>query len=155
MQPSLRAATLLMIAVWVAVPAGQQPAFEAASIKPNTFRSALVRLSTSPGRLSATNVTLRMVMRLAYNLPDFRTVNSPPWMDTDRFDIEASAGNGTAVFDEIRAMTRTLLADRFKLKTHDETRDLPIYVLALARRDGRLGDAMRQATEECKPLIVP
>src|SRR4029077_4608290 len=87
-----------------------RPVFEAASVKPNTSGSGLVRLSIPPGRLSGVNVTLRMVLRNAYNLPDFRMSGGPSWMDTDRFDIEATAG-AAATLDQIHAMTKALLED--------------------------------------------
>lgn len=128
-----------------------RPVFEAASIKPNTSGSGLVRLSIPPGRLSGVNVTLRMILRNAYNLPDFRMSGGPNWIDTDRFDVEATAG-GPATLDQIHAMTKALLEDRFKLKSHTETRELPIYVLMLARGDGRLGDKIHQSGAECLPM---
>ncbi|HXE84715.1 MAG TPA: TIGR03435 family protein, partial [Gemmatimonadales bacterium] len=74
--------------------------------------------------------------------------------DADRFDIEGAAGR-TADFEEIRAMTRTVLEDRFKLRSHVEQREQPILVLTVARRDGRLGDDMAPAGGECKPITPP
>jgi len=73
-------------------------------------------------------------------------IGGPSWIDSDRFDVEATAG-ASVPFDELRAMERTLLGDRFHLKTHTETRELPVYVLSLARRDGKLGDHTRQAVK--------
>jgi uncharacterized protein (TIGR03435 family) len=145
-----------MIALTAVRPAAQspRPAFEAASVKANTSGSGLVRMSMLPGRLSAVNVTLRMLVRNAYGLPDFRISGGPNWMDADRFDVEGKAV-GTPTFDQIRAMTQTLLQDRFALRTHNETRELPIYVLMLARRDGKLGDQLKRSGAECLPMIPP
>lgn len=128
-----------------------RPAFEAASVKVNKSGTGLVRLSTFPGRLTAVNVTLRMLVRYAYNIQDFQMSGGPAWIDADRFDVEATAGS-TQGFDGIRLMTRTLLGDRFKLVAHTESRELPIYVLAIARRDGRLGDQINPAGPDCKPM---
>jgi uncharacterized protein (TIGR03435 family) len=135
--------------------AGAQPprlVFDAASVKPNTSGSGLVRLSIPPGRLSGVNVTLRMLLRSAYGLPDFRMSGGPGWMDADRFDVEATAG-GSATLDQIHAMTKSLLEDRFKLKSHIDTREQPIYVLVPARRDGKLGDKIHQSGDECLPMM--
>jgi len=140
-----------------AVAAAQQaprPAFEAASVKSNTSVGGFIRVMTPPGRFSVVNAPLRMVLRNAFALPDYRMSGGPGWIDTDRWDIEATAG-GAATFDEIRAMTRTLLEDRFKLKTHTETRQLPIYVLSVARRDGKLGDQIKPSGAECLPITPP
>jgi uncharacterized protein (TIGR03435 family) len=71
----------------------------------------------------------------------------PAWMDSDRWDIAAKAGSPTAA---MLPMIRTLLADRFKLVTHHETRELPVYELVLARRDGRLGPSMRPSTGQSR-----
>jgi uncharacterized protein (TIGR03435 family) len=131
-----------------------RPAFEAASVKVNTAHQGIVRVATLPTRFSAVNANLRLLLRYAYNLPDFRMIGGPDWIDTERFDIEAAAG-GTVPFDEIRAMTRTLLEDRFALRSHTETRELPIYLLTLARRDGRIGDQIKPSGSECLPITPP
>jgi uncharacterized protein (TIGR03435 family) len=138
----------------IAAAQAPRPVFEAASVKPNTSGPGLVRVMTPPGRFSVVNAPLRMVLRNAYALPDYRMSGGPGWLDTDRWDIEATAG-GAATFDEIRAMTRTLLEDRFKLKAHTETRELPIYVLSMVRRDGRLGDQIKASGAECLPITAP
>ncbi|HXD75986.1 MAG TPA: TIGR03435 family protein, partial [Vicinamibacterales bacterium] len=80
-----------------------RPAFEAASVKVNTSQQGIVRVSTFPTRFSAVNATLHMLVRYAFNVPDYRLSGGPGWMDADRFDIEGAAGR-TADFEEIRAM---------------------------------------------------
>ena len=130
-----------------------RPAFEAASVKVNTRNDGLTRVATFPTRFSAVNATLHMLVRYAFNVPDFRLSGGPNWMDSDRFDIEGAAGR-TVEFDEIRAMTRTVLEDRFKLRSHVEQREQPIFVLTVSRRDGKLGPQMTPAGDECK-LITP
>jgi uncharacterized protein (TIGR03435 family) len=115
-------------------------------------------IRTPPGRFMATNVTLRMLIRSAYaNLPDFRMIGGPSWIDTDRFDVDA-VGRSTAgpdAAEQTRLMTQSLLEDRFKLKSHLETRELPIYLLVLARPDGTLGDRIKPSTTECKAITPP
>jgi len=151
---TLPAGAVLPAVLFFAAAQTPRPSFEAASVKANKSSSGLVRLSMPTGRLSGVNVTLRFLIRNAYLLQDFRMSGGPAWLDIDRFDIEATAGAAVS-FDQIRAMERTLLEERFHLKTHTETRDLPIYVLSLARRDGKLGDQIKASGTECLPMRPP
>ena len=150
----LKAAILLPAAVLLVAAQTPRQAFEAASVKVNRSSGTLVSLSMPTGRLSGVNVTLRMLMRIAYQRPDFRMIGGPGWIDGDRFDVEATAGAAASV-DQVRAMTRTLLEDRFHLKTHTESRELPVYVLSIARRDGSLGEQIKAAGAECVPIRPP
>ena len=105
------------------------PAFEAASVKPNRSGDAGWRLEPQPGgRLTGTNVPAAALIRFAYDLPDFQISGGPGWLDSDRFDVVAKA-EGDPSLDQKRLMLRRLLAERFKLTAHTETRELPIYAL--------------------------
>src|ERR1043166_655179 len=146
--------TLLLVASLMLSAQTPRPGFDAVSVKVNTAKGGPSRVATFPTRFSAVNATLHMLVRYAFNVPDYRLSGGPNWMDSDRFDIEGAAGR-TADFEEIRAMTRTVLEDRFKLRSHVEQRDQPIFVLTVARRDGKLGDQMTPAGEECKPITPP
>jgi uncharacterized protein (TIGR03435 family) len=128
-------------------------AFEAASVKPNTSGPGLVNIGTRAGRFTATNVTLRMLLKNAYGLQDFQMSGGPSWIDSDRFDLVSKA-DGNATFDEVRLMVRTLLEDRFKLNAHTETRTLPVYAMVIARSDGRVGGELRKAGNECRPVTL-
>jgi bla regulator protein blaR1 len=124
-------------------------AFQAASVKPNASGAVGTRLDPAEGgRFAATNATLSILMRFAYDLPEFRVAGGPAWLNTDRFDIVASA-DGTPSLAQKRLMLRALLDERFHVAAHTETRELPIYVLALARSDGRLGAGLRRSVAEC------
>src|SRR4051812_10192571 len=89
-----------------------RPAFEAASVKVNPATNSVVRVSTFPNRFSGVNMTLRMLVGYAYRLEAYRMAGGPSWFDTDRFDVEATAGSAGGAFDAIRAMMRMLLEDR-------------------------------------------
>ena len=100
--------------------------------------------------------TLRMLIQGAY-APSYQMegliVGGPGWLDTDRFDVDAKMAPGTtADADDMRAMARALLADRFKLAAHAETRDLQVYALVLARSDGKLGPKMRPSDVDCEAM---
>jgi uncharacterized protein (TIGR03435 family) len=130
------------------------PAFEAASVRPNTSGNAGWRLQPQPGgRLSGTNVPAAALIRFAYNLPDFQIFGGPGWLASDRFDIAAKA-EGDPPIDQKRLMLRRLLAERFKLTTHTETRELPIYALVMARSDGRLGPQLRRSEADCARAVL-
>jgi len=137
-------------AVGAQAPASASPTtFEVASVKPNKSGETRIRFETPPGRLTALNVPLRFVIRQAYRLPESRIAGGPSWLDTDRFDILATAAGGAATSESIRQMLRTLLTDRFGLALHLETREMPTYVLALARSDGKLGPNLRRSSADC------
>jgi uncharacterized protein (TIGR03435 family) len=101
-----------------------------------------------------------MLIRQAYQVQDFQMAGGPGWIDSDRFDIDARAGVDIApvppgTIGPMQLMIQSLLADRFQLKVHRETREQPIYSLALARTDGRRGPQLRPSGAECAPVTVP
>lgn len=124
--------------------------FEVASVKPNRSGAGLVRITAEPGgRLTAVNVSLGMLIRNAYQRSDVEMSGGPAWMDGDRFDVVATAPVDVPQ-DQIRPMLRSLLANRFGLRVHEETRELPIYALAVAKGDGRLGPQLRRTQADCR-----
>jgi len=125
-------------------------AFEVASIKRNTSANAPVSISTPPGRYIATNVPLLLLINSAYRLATYQYVGLPTW--SDRFDIAAKAPDGAAP-DQIPLMLQTLLADRFTMVAHRESRDSPIYALVLARSDRKLGPKLSKSTMDCAPIL--
>lgn len=75
-----------------------------------------------------------MLLRYAYPLLDSQIAGGPAWIDSARFDIEGRPGTGTAPLNEIQLMLASLLEDRFRMKAHFDTRELPVYDLVLANR---------------------
>jgi uncharacterized protein (TIGR03435 family) len=128
--------------------------FEVTSVKPNKSGDGRVMLSMPPtGRYTATNVPLRLLVQNSYGLQPFQLVGAPNWMTSDRFDIVAKAPDGFTP-DQLRPMVRSLLADRFKLKAHVETREMPTYDLVLARPDGKLGPNLKPSKTDCKTMFA-
>jgi uncharacterized protein (TIGR03435 family) len=112
--------------------------FETASVRPNTSGDDRVVDWLQPGgRYTATNVTLRMLIRHAYQLQDSQVLGGPSWIGSDRYDV-VTDGKG-----QFSLMLQGLLGDRFKLAFHNERRELPIYALVLASGDERLGSQLR------------
>jgi uncharacterized protein (TIGR03435 family) len=139
--------TLLVGAVMasaVAAPmAGQaRLAFGVASIRASSQASPPLSISSSPGRLTTSNTSLRMLITWAYDLGDDRLVGAPEWLDSQRFDISATvpakAPDETPVSEPLKVMMQSLLAERFGLVSHHETRVLPIYSLAVDTNGPRL-----------------
>jgi uncharacterized protein (TIGR03435 family) len=119
------------------------PSFEAASIKANVSGGPRQGMGTMPGgRVVITNLTLRQIVRNAFGSSDIEVVGGPDWIGIDRWDINATAGSADADA-VVPQMLKSLLAERFMLQAHVESRERPIYVLVPARGDRRLGPNMR------------
>jgi uncharacterized protein (TIGR03435 family) len=126
------------------------PSFDVASIKPARER-ALPSGVASPDRFHVSNYTLRRLIEYAYAMPQFRILGGPAWMESERWEVSARADR-IASPEEKRAMVRQLMAERFQLKAHLETRELATYTLVHARGDRRLGSNMRPAVIDCEPF---
>jgi uncharacterized protein (TIGR03435 family) len=91
------------------------------------------------------------VIRAAYSVQDDQIVGAPSWIDTDRFDINAKADDDIRP-DQIAPMIQALLADRFKLTTHRDMRELPVLALERVRRDAPIGAGL--SLTACPELAV-
>ena len=133
-----------------------RPAFQAASIKPNTElrpRGMGVRMNPG-GRLTTQNAPVRLLIQNAYSLQAFQIVGGPAWIDSDGYDIEAKP-EGSANRAQVMLMLQTLLAERFKLAVHRETRELPVYALT-AQKDGlKLPPATEGTCVSLDPSALP
>ena len=95
---------------------------------------------------------MHFLIRWAYDLFDFELVGGPDWLDVKRWDISAKAP-APVPRGAMRPLVRRMLADRFALKAHKETRELPIYELVLARSDARLGPKIKRSAVDCTPFL--
>src|SRR6185503_18342712 len=146
-------------AVFVGAPPGPPPApwdaphlqFDVASVKTNKSGPTMMMMRTLPTSFNVTNVPLRLLISQAYRLSPYQMVGAPSWIDSERFDIVAKAPEGSRP-DQTPLMLRGLLAERFKLKVHGETREVPIYALVLARSDGKLGPKLSKTTDDCQKI---
>jgi len=110
-------------------------------------------MRTLPTEFRVTNIPLRLIIAQAYRVSGYQLVGGPSWLDSERFDIVAKAPAGSAP-DQTMLMLRGLLADRFKLKVHGETRETPVYALVLARSDGKLGPKLSKSTDDCEKILA-
>ena len=152
-------ATILLLGTALGAQTPVAPVFEVASVRPsnpnpdptNPLSQIALMLPLPGGRFTATNTPLRMLIMTAYELQQEAQLagGSPAELEA-KYDITARvAGTPTLAMKDLPQLLRTLLAERFKLKTHTETRELPIYDLVLARSDGRLGPDMRPSKSDC------
>ena len=151
---------LMLLAIVFATPsawaAPQAARFDVASVRAGGTPGAFPGVSILPGgRISAPNVTLRELIRNAYGFDETRTVGGPEWIAEARFAVEAKAARADATPSQLQAMLAALLAERFSLKIRHAPRELPVFLLTLARADGRLGPALRRAGVACEPITRP
>jgi uncharacterized protein (TIGR03435 family) len=127
-------------------PTAAKPAFEVAAIRLNktdTTGHSHIISSSSNGRFNAINVSLKSLVQWAFVMPDARILGGPNWFGSIKFDIEAKADDtldeqlrslpSATAKAQKQAMLQALLGDRFQMKTHEESRELPIYALVLAK----------------------
>jgi uncharacterized protein (TIGR03435 family) len=127
------------------------PRFDVASIKPAAGDPCMCINTTPGGRVHATSMTLKFLVEMVYHVQDFQVSGGPPWLTSLRYDIEAKT-DAPAKDSEVSVMLQQLLADRFQLVFHRETRALPVYAIILARKDGKLGPGMVESKEGgCTP----
>ena len=134
----------------------QSEPFEVASVKPSSPAQAgplanLPMVLPALDRVTAQNVTLRLLVMTAYQKQPYEVVGGPQWQNSDKFDINAKAA-GARSTDQLLGMLQTLLADRFKLRVHTEQREVPIYALVVARDDRRLGAKLKPSADTCPDL---
>jgi bla regulator protein blaR1 len=135
------------------------PAFDAVSIRPNITSGPGGRSggAMQPQRFVVQNATLKAIIRRAYgaigrapgntlDLLDQQVAGGPEWLTTDKFDITATTIGPTADA-QMRLMVQRMLADRFQLKAHWEKREMPVYLLTIARPDGRPGPGLTLKSE--------
>ncbi len=146
--------------LWAQAPAENKQRFEVASVKPSEpgAQAQSVRRPPIGGQLFVTNIPLRDIIALAYQVPDlpWRLDGVPEWATKERFDIIAKAPGDVPPVrpgspDPILFMLRTLLAERFRMTVHTENREMPVYALVLAK-PGTLGRDLKKSEVDCDAL---
>jgi len=110
--------------------AAAAPAFEVASVRldKSGVRGGQLDKDAAAGRLTVTNIPLKVCIKAAYGLQDYQLIGGPSWLEDERYDIIAKAA-GPASEEQLSLMLRKLLADRFGLVLHSETKEFQGYVL--------------------------
>ena len=116
----------------------EPPKYEVSSIKPNADSDFRFAFRIQPdGSLAATGITLKRLLMTAYNVQGFRIVGGPDWVASSRWDLQAKP-NRAASSDDVRQMLRALLEDRFRLRSHAESRRMPVYELTVDGKGSKL-----------------
>lgn len=123
--------------------------FDVASVKPSAS-DAHPLLRALPDRFDAVSVPLSTILGMAFDgLQPYQILGLPSWAG-ERFDVQAKTDRLVRP-QEMVPMLRALLVERFKLATHSDTRELPVYALTVARRE--LGPGMQRSTADCGALL--
>jgi uncharacterized protein (TIGR03435 family) len=133
---------LVCLAAGVAMLSAQE--FDAASVKPAAPPTqGMMRIgmrggpgSNDPGRINYTNVALKELLTTAYDVKSHQ-ISGPSWLDSERFDITATMPPGTTKA-QFHLMLQKLLAERFKLTLHHESKELPAFVLTVGKKGSKL-----------------
>jgi uncharacterized protein (TIGR03435 family) len=139
-----------------ALAGAQTPAtFDVASVKPNKSGSTQVTINFGTTTVTLINLQLRPIIQFAWgiNTPS-RLAGVPDWANVERFDVIGKA-DSIPSREAMRPMLQALLAERFKLAAHIEKREVPLYALVRARRDGTLGSGLRLSTVRCAGRGAP
>jgi uncharacterized protein (TIGR03435 family) len=137
-------------------PAVRSPARQDAAPSPSEFDVISIRRSKraetgssfgdgGPGRFRATNVPIGDLLRSAYEIHDFELIGAPDWLETERYDIEATLENPRKL-DDMGPLIQALLAERFKLKVHGQSQESGVYFLVPAK-----GGLKLKAVKQCTP----
>jgi len=132
--------------------------FDVATIKPSTTVASQMAIGVDPSlRFAATGASLVRLVSFAYGVRLNQIIGGPKWVNEELYDIVAKVENqqdlgtdaSTLFRSTYRVMAQALLADRFNLKTHKETQDLPVYSLVIDKRGAKV-----QPTSEQGPLFI-
>jgi uncharacterized protein (TIGR03435 family) len=154
MKPALAALALALMAGVVRSQdrTANPPAFEVASIKPHVFggaRGGCSGMSISGSRVTIPCMSVRNLIMRAYDVRAYQISGGPASltdMADTAYDIAAKAeGEGTPAMEQVRVMMQTLLADRFQLKLHRETKELPVYALVADKNGPKLKESATDA----------
>lgn len=145
----LVAAATMFLGVVGPAAGGQNSRFQTATMTRNHSGAVSGGSQILPdGRVIITNTSIRDMLRIFYDVPDFAIIDAPPWFATERFDITAQAA-GSPSRDELKQMMRTVLAEQLHLVVRQESRLLPVFELRRSRADGVLGPNLAPAKVTC------
>jgi uncharacterized protein (TIGR03435 family) len=139
-----------------------EPRFEVASVKKSAPNSVpMSRFGLQPGgRFTVTGMPVSSLITIAYGIQRYQLIGGPSWMNSDRFDINAMAEDvppqpaQPGVPSRMQLLMRSLLKERFALVVHNETRELPLSYLVMAREDRKLGEQLRPSAVDCRALFA-
>jgi uncharacterized protein (TIGR03435 family) len=130
------------------------PVYDVVSIRRDPAGRLLNNRHEQPGRFRLEHGTIALLIGQAYAIASTDIEELPHWAFTDVYDIEATTSMRRTTLDDRRAMKRALLADRFELRAHYETRDREAFDLVTARSEGGLGPGLVPYGKDCVALAA-
>ena len=138
-----------------------KPEFEVASVKPAVLDpGGRIRVmmrggpgSPDPGQVTYSGVSLKDLLTNAYGVKPFQ-ITGPGWLDSERYDIAAKIPEGTTK-EQFKLMLQNLLAERFHMTLHHETKDLPLYELVVAKNGPKMEPSAEDPSVDSKAPIAP
>ncbi len=141
-------------------PTPAKPSFEVVSIKPTAPNLGLRGGGPRGDRFTVSGLSLKELVQMAYGRPNTngipigqtQVIGGPSWIDSDRYDVQAKAdcGGGVISREQSQLMIQSMLEDRFQLKAHKETRELPVYDLVV----GKDGAKLKSSADQTLPAIA-
>lgn len=129
-------------------PAAKLPVFDVISVKPNKTTPGgaygLVIMEFTADGFRGTNVPIHALLLQAYGLHEGQIVDEPAWVKSEVFDIQAKVAEPDVAafkalpYEQRRTMFQQILAERFNLTAHRDTRELPVYALSIAKGGAKL-----------------
>ena len=152
------AVALVLAGLLLAEPLAQQGLVEVASVKRHPpAENVQWMIAPEPGGRLRLRLTAERLVAVAFRVQMDQVVSAPAWARSDMYEMLVKVREGSAVnIDTIGPIAREIAADRFALKTHEETRELPVYLLVRSRADGAPGSRLKQAQVDCtlrKPVL--
>jgi uncharacterized protein (TIGR03435 family) len=145
MRTRMTASLMVFTACVFGQSAAAPAAFEVASVKPNKIGSAGGKdeiresVDSTPSSLAMRSVSLKSCLKWAYGVKDYQ-ISGPGWLASEKYDVVAKTGR-PATDDELRLMLQTLLAERFQMALHRETKELPMYALVVGKSGPKLQES--------------
>lgn len=131
------------------------PSFDVASIKPSQILreggrgGRRERIEAPPGSLIMGSVRFSTLVRWAYDVLDYQ-VTGPGWINDERYDLSAKAADPVAE-PELRKMLQSLLAERFRLTIHRQTREMNAYVIVIGKNGPKMQPSQTQGESSIRP----
>jgi len=145
-----RRLTLAMFLFALSV-SGQTPKFEIADVHVSAPGTSPNGGFIPGGRLEIRGVTMLNLISIAYDTEDEYVVGGPGWLSSDKFDVIAKAPAGKSDEKLLQEMVRNLLIDRFQMKAHKDKRDMPVFVLSVAKGGAKLHKAAKDGPSDVLP----
>lgn len=144
----------LLVAIFLSplLPSQTTPSIEVASIKPNRSGVEAINNHFTEQQLSWTNVPAKALIANAYHVLDYQIINAPDWLNNERWDIDAKTTGKTTTMQKFELLG-PLLADRFNLQFHRDTRDMGLYRLVIAKGGIKMTEVRAGETPSHSPGI--